>query len=73
MIDRVFKAPVNLFFDVTPTSTIMTRFTGDVDHFKHFIFHLMWVFHMFFELMQVLYFVLSGSNWMIALMPFAMW
>ena len=30
MVDRVFKAPVNLFFDVTPIGTILNKFSKDL-------------------------------------------
>lgn len=31
MIDRILYAPVNLFFDVTPSGKIITRITNDLD------------------------------------------
>jgi ABC-type multidrug transport system fused ATPase/permease subunit len=30
MIHSVLRAPINLFFDVTPTGTIMNRFSKDL-------------------------------------------
>jgi ABC-type bacteriocin/lantibiotic exporter with double-glycine peptidase domain len=43
MIAKVLRAPVNLFFDVTPTGTIVKRLQG-IDvldyHFKGTIMHL---------------------------------
>jgi ABC-type multidrug transport system fused ATPase/permease subunit len=30
MVEKVLRAPVNLFFDVTPTGTIMNRFSKDL-------------------------------------------
>lgn len=31
MIHKVMRAPINLFFDVTPTGTIMNRFSKDLN------------------------------------------
>ena len=30
MIDKLLKAPINLFFDMTPVGTIMNRFSKDL-------------------------------------------
>ena len=38
ILTKIMRAPVNLFFDVTPTSTIMGKFNGDM----HMIRHITW-------------------------------
>jgi ATP-binding cassette subfamily C (CFTR/MRP) protein 1 len=30
MVSKVLRAPINLFFDLTPTGTIMNRFSKDL-------------------------------------------
>ena len=30
MINSVMKAPINLFFDITPTGNILTKFSSDL-------------------------------------------
>lgn len=35
MISKVMRAPVNLYFDVTPVGTIMNRFTKDLSHVEN--------------------------------------
>jgi len=30
MIDKICKAPINLYYDMTPTGTIMNRFSKDL-------------------------------------------
>ena len=31
MIERVLHAPINLFYDITPTGTILNRFSKDLN------------------------------------------
>lgn len=35
MLARLFKAPINLYYDVTPTGKILNRFGGDVHAIRH--------------------------------------
>lgn len=39
MIDVVFKAPVNLYFDVTPVSKVLTKFHHDLGNITHCFHH----------------------------------
>lgn len=39
MLEKVFKAPINLFFDVTPTGLILKRFSEDVGGVEHIMHH----------------------------------
>ena len=34
-LSRVLRAPINLFFDITPVGKIHKRFGSDLDHFHH--------------------------------------
>lgn len=40
VLDSIMKAPINKFFDVTPTGSILTRFNDDLNHFEHIVHHL---------------------------------
>lgn len=42
MVRSVLRAPVNLFFDVTPTGTILNRFSRDLDTVDNFHWIIMW-------------------------------
>lgn len=37
VVDRIMKAPVNLFFDVTPNGSIMKRFSEDMNVIEHIV------------------------------------
>jgi ATP-binding cassette subfamily C (CFTR/MRP) protein 1 len=65
MISKVMNAPVNLFFDVTPTGTIMNRFSKDLqvmDTNIAFIFGGINV--MFYQVLAILI-VICTTNWYI--------
>ena len=65
MISKVMNAPVNTFFDVTPTGTIMNRFSKDLqvmDNNIAFIFGGINV--MLYQLIAILI-VIASANWYI--------
>lgn len=33
VLTKIIRAPINNFFDVTPTGSILNRFNGDMEHF----------------------------------------
>ena len=35
MIDRILKAPVNLYFDITPIGKSLNKFTEDINVLNH--------------------------------------
>lgn len=37
VLQKIIRAPINKFFDVTPTGSILNRFNGDMNHFEHII------------------------------------
>jgi len=39
MIKSVFKAPINLFYDVTPTGVVLNRFSKDMSAVEDQIFN----------------------------------
>ena len=47
MINRIVKAPINLYFDVTPVGRIINRFSRDLgnvqDHFSHMVAWFTWM------------------------------
>lgn len=42
MIKRIFEAPINLFFDVTPTGLIINRFSDDLEKVEEAFWSIKW-------------------------------
>ena len=42
MIKNIFSAPINLFFDVTPTGLIINRFSDDLDKVQDAFWCIKW-------------------------------
>ena len=60
MLEKVFKAPINLFFDVTPAGLILKRFSedvGGVEHIIHHYTHLQRMFNLFAYTLVMVYMV----------------
>jgi len=38
MLLSVFNAPINLYFDVTPTGRVLNRFSKDMDQVDNYVF-----------------------------------
>lgn len=57
-------APINLFFDVTPNGTIMTRFSEDMQIIEHLIRSIDVCAWLAIDL-SLTFFMLGCSNWMI--------
>jgi len=57
MVDRIMKAPVNLFFDITPNGTIMKRFGEDMEVIRHIVHASMHCVFMTFEIMTMFFMV----------------
>jgi len=49
------KAPINLFFDITPTGLIISRFNGDMNEFGDAIHYMIWGLYNFMHLLMTLY------------------
>lgn len=67
MLAKVFKAPINLFFDVTPSGLILKRFTEDVGGVEciiHHYCHLQRMFNFIASTLVMIYFV----DWRILLL-----
>lgn len=39
VLNSIMRAPINKFFDVTPTGSILTRLNDDLNHFEHIVHH----------------------------------
>jgi hypothetical protein len=45
ILTKIMRAPVNLFFDVTPNSVIMKRFNDQIHEIPSIIHRSMWILH----------------------------
>ena len=71
MIDRVFKAPINKFFDATPTGTLLNRFSKDLQTLDQSLVYVIGGVHvMFYQLLAVLIVILWTNWYIVAAFPF---
>jgi len=63
------KAPVNLFFDVTPNGTIMKRFSEDMNVIEHIVRSSMHCTFITFEIMTMFYMVCNQNMYAIIIIP----
>lgn len=73
MVKKVVNAPINLYYDVTPSGIILNKFTKDLntldDHIHH---HLNHINSMIFDIIQI-FAIVSLTNWRILLiLPFVL-
>ena len=69
MVDRIMKAPVNLFFDVTPNGVIMKRFSEDMSVIEHIVRAAMHCIFITFEIMTMFYMVCNQNMYAIIIVP----
>jgi ATP-binding cassette subfamily C (CFTR/MRP) protein 1 len=70
MIRRVLRAPINLFYDVTPTGLIINRFSGDIGTIEGIIMAIMWAAGCFWQVISVIV-IIAWANWsMLIIVPF---
>jgi ABC-type multidrug transport system fused ATPase/permease subunit len=66
LLSKVTKAPVNLFFDVTPMGKLMSNFTSDINKTNSRFFDpVNWVFKSVFDVLIKIGFALYFSPFMI--------
>ena len=71
MINRVIRSPINLFFDVTPSGTIINRFSNDIQMLdQHLQGTIGGLNQMAYQGMSVIIVVCLTNWYMIAIIPF---
>lgn len=71
MINRVIRSPINLFFDVTPSGTIINRFSNDIQMLdQHLQGTIGGLNQMAYQGMSVIIVVCMTNWYMIAIIPF---
>lgn len=71
LIQSLFKAPVNLFFDVTPIGVILNRVREDVNVFRGHIFHVpSHMFDMSSHFLQIVIFLCILQSWKAVIIMF---
>ena len=70
MITKVLGAPINLFFDVTPTGLIINRFSKDIDNVNHAVWGIKHSLACFYRIASVII-VIAMAKWeMLIIVPF---
>jgi len=71
ILSKIMRAPVNLFFDVTPNATIMKRFNGEMHEIAGITHRALWIVREVISIMVTIA-MLSQQNFMLvfALIPF---
>jgi hypothetical protein len=62
MITKVLGAPINLFFDVTPTGLIINRFSKDIDNVNHAVWGIKHSLACFYRIASVII-VIAMAKW----------
>lgn len=65
------KAPINKFFDVTPTGTILNRFNDDLNHFQHIVHHFTGLMYQINHIFTMIYTVSNANPYFLLLWPFS--
>ena len=70
MLQHVLNAPINLFYDVTPTGLIINRFSKDLESTEYIYMNIMWVHACFYGLVKVVVVILLANWYMVIIFPF---
>lgn len=72
MISRVLRAPINLFYDVTPSGLIINRFSNDLGAIEGIVMAMMWAHCCFYGVLSVVA-IIAWANWtMLIIVPFVL-
>ena len=71
ILNSIMKAPINKFFDVTPTSSILTRFNDDLNHFEHIVHHFCGLGYQINHCITMIYTVCNANPYFLILWPFS--
>jgi len=55
VLEKIMRAPINTFFDVTPTGLIITRFNEDMRKFEEAVHLLNWGLDLIMHLVMTLW------------------
>jgi ABC-type multidrug transport system fused ATPase/permease subunit len=70
MLDKVTNAPINLYFDVTPTSRILAYFNSDLKAFDmSFIQSIMWIVLIMYSNVYVFYQTITLVPFLVIIFP----
>lgn len=69
VLQKIIRAPINLFFDVTPTGTILNRFNDDMRHFEHIIHSLIGLMYQSMHLFMIIYTVAYANAYVLLVLP----
>ena len=69
VLQKIIRAPINLFFDVTPTGSILNRFNGNMRHFEHIIHSLIGLMYQSMHLIMIIYTVSKANAYILIAVP----
>lgn len=72
VLQKLIRAPINLFYDVTPTGSILNRFNGDMGHFEHIIHSIIGLMYQSLHLIMVIYTIAYANPVVLLLLPFSL-
>lgn len=70
VLKRIMNAPVNTFFDVTPSGSIMTRFTEDMIVVEEILQLIMFLIEKTIEYMYMFLLIGWTNIWGLSVLPF---
>lgn len=69
VLKSILNAPVNLFFDVTPNGSIMSRFTEDMDVIEHVVHCFMHICSVSIDMAFMFILIFKQCLWAILVIP----
>ena len=72
LFDSIMKAPINKFFDVTPTGSILQRINDDLNHFEHIVHHFVGLTYQTNHMLTMIYTVCSANPYFLIIWPFSL-
>lgn len=70
MIINVLEAPINLFFDVTPTGSIINRFSADLTKSEVALWLARFAMQTFFMVLSIIAVIAIAKWYLIIILPF---
>ena len=70
MIHHVMNAPINLFFDVTPTGVIVNRFSNDMGKIEEIYMMIMWIHCCAYGVIQIIVVIIMANWYLLIIFPF---
>jgi ABC-type multidrug transport system fused ATPase/permease subunit len=73
MLQHVLNAPINLFFDVTPTGLIVNRFSKDISTIEGIFMTIMWIHVCAYQVISIIVVIILANWYLLLIFPFMLY